>query len=190
MSASAVADQVCNCSPVSVADWISIAIAGVALLFAVLNYLKYRELQREANDLQEKSNDLQRQSNELQDKANKMSDIQTLTAQGALESQLRAAISDAYMRIAEMAVTLAKDPGNEELQRIYKSTEELYRNAYEDACDKYLEGKVDTDSFKTMYYLEIKRLVDEKPHSEVYASNRMIYKCTLKVHEKWFGKKK
>ena len=119
-----------------------------------------------------------------------MTDIQTLTAQGALESQLRAVISDSYQRIADMAVTLHQDPGNEDLQKIYLSLEELYRNAYEDACAKYIDNKVDRDRFKTMYFSEIKRLVDNEPHSIVYATNRSLYKSTLKVYEEWFHKRK
>ena len=105
---------VCGRTSFSIPDWMSVGIAAIALIFAVLNYFKYKTLQKESNDLQEKYNE--------------MVNTQTLTAQGALETQVRAAISDAYKQVVDMAVTLQKDPGNEDLQRIYKSTEEVDRN--------------------------------------------------------------
>lgn len=162
---------ICGCTSVSVADWISIGIAAIALIFAALNYFKYKTLQKESNDLQQKYNE--------------MVGIQTLTAQGALETQVRAAISEAYKQVADMAVKLQNDLGNEELQRIYRSTEEVYRNAYEDACAKYIDGKIDKERFKKMYLGEIRRLVEEEPHREAYATNQTAYDCTLKVYNEW-----
>lgn len=160
-----------GCTSFSIPDWISVGIAAIALIFAVLNYFKYKTLQKESNDLQEKYNE--------------MVSTQTLTAQGALETQVRAAISDAYKQVVDMAVIVQKDPGNEEYQRIYKSTEEVYRNAYEDACAKYIDGKIDKERFRRFYLLEIRRLVEEEPHREAYATNQTAYDCTLKVYNEW-----
>lgn len=163
--------SVCGCTSFSIPDWISVGIAAIALIFAVLNYFKYKTLQKESNDLQEKYNE--------------MVNTQTLTAQGALETQVRAAIADAFKQVADMAVILQKEPGNERIQQLYKSTEEVYRNAYEDACAKYIDGKIDKERFRRLYLLEIRRLVEEEPHREAYATNQTAYDCTLKVYNEW-----
>lgn len=162
---------ICGCTTVSVTDWISIGIAFIALILSALNYYKYKTLQKESNNLQKKYNE--------------MVNTQTLTAQGALETQVRATISEAYKQVVDMAVILQKEPGNVELQRIYRSTEEVYRNAYEDACAKYIDGKIDKERFKKMYLGEILRLVEEEPHREAYATNQTTYDCTLKVYNEW-----
>lgn len=169
----------CNCPSISIADWISIVIGFVALVVALLNFLKYRELQKE-------NNNLQKSSNNLQEKYNEMVKTQTLSAQGSLETQVRSAISDAYKQVADMAVILQSDPGNEKLQELYKGTEEVYRNAYEDACAKYLDDKIDKERFRTMFLSEIRRLVEEEPHCKAYATNQSMYDCTLKVYNEWF----
>ena len=163
--------SVCGCTSVSIPDWISVGIAAIALIFAVLNYFKYKTLQKESNDLQQKYNE--------------MVNTQTMTAQGALETQVRAAIADAFKQVADMAVILQKEPGNERIQQLYKSTEEVYRNAYEDACAKYIDGKIDKERFRRLYLLEIRRLVEEEPHREAYSTNQTAYDCTLKVYNEW-----
>ena len=175
---SVVNSGLCTCSS-SLLDWISLFVAVAALIVALLNYLKYRKLQKENNELQQ-------QSNGLQEKYNEMVKVQTLSAQGSLETQVRSAISDAYKQVADMAVVLQSDPGNEKLQELYKGAEEVYRNAYEDACAKYLDDKIDKERFRTMFLSEIRRLVEEEPHCKAYATNQSAYDCTLKVYNEWF----
>lgn len=162
---------ICTCSTVPVMDWVSIGIAALALFVAYLNYRKFKVLQSKSNELQQKYND--------------MVNTQMLTAQGALETQVRAAIADAFKQVADMALALQKDPGNERIQQLYKSAEEAYRNAYEDACAKYIDGKIDKERFRRQYLLEIRRLVEEEPHREAYATNQTAYDCTMKVYNEW-----
>ena len=162
----------CSCTVIAVKDWISVGIALVALVFAILNYRKYKELQKENNVLQQKYNE--------------MVNTQMLTAQGALETQVREAINEAFKHVVDMAMILQKNPKDEKIQQLYKSTEEVYRNAYEDACAKYIDGKIDKERFKKMYHSEIRRLVEEEPHKFAYATNQSAYDCTLKVYNEWF----
>lgn len=87
----------------------------------------------------------------LQGKYNKMTKIQMLTAQGAIETQVRNSISDATKEVLHYTLEIQKDPGNEIIQQAYFSAEEMYRNAYEDACGKYNDGKIDPERFEKMY---------------------------------------
>lgn len=83
----------------------------------------------------------------LTSKYNNMVSIQTLTAQGAFETQIRSLISDATKEITHYAVELQRDPKNPILQQAYFAAEEQYRNAYEEACGKYIDGKIDKIRF-------------------------------------------
>lgn len=157
---------------ITITDVLAVLVAMIALFVAVINYQKYKTLQNESNELQKKYND--------------MVHIQTLTGMGALETQVRAAIADAYKNVVDMLVLLAKDPENEAIQKAYFGTEEVYRNTYEDACGKYIDGKIDKNRFRKMYQTEIRKLVEEEPHKEYYSGNQSPYDCTIKVYNEWF----
>ena len=154
------------------ADWISVVISGFSFIVAVIaciiagkNYGKYKELQGSYNAMVE---------------------IQTLTAQGSLETQIRSSIAEATNNVALIGVEIAKDAGNEILQSAYWAAEEVYRNAYEDACGKYIDGKIDKERFKKFYQIEIRRLVEEEPNSKYYANNQSPYSSTLSVYKEWY----
>lgn len=164
------ANQIC-CNTFSYTDFVSILISFFALIASIINFINYKKLQTQNNDLQEKYNE--------------MVDIQTLTAQGALETQVRTAINEAYKQVIDIAAKLQAEPENKMLQSIYISMEELYRNAYEDACAKYIDNKIDKERFRRMYLSEIRRLVEEEPHKEAYSTNQTAYDCTLKVYNEW-----
>ena len=68
----------------------------------------------------------------LQGKYNEMTKTQTSTAQGAIETQVRNSISDATKEVLHYAT-------------------EVEKNAYEDACAKYLDRKIDVERFEKIY---------------------------------------
>lgn len=123
----------------------------------------------------------------LTSKYNNMVKTQTLTAQGALETQIRSAISDATKHMTDMALKLKAEPENELAQNVYFSSEEQLRNAYEDACAKYLDGKIDKDRFKKMYQFEIQRMVQDETQKEFYDTVTTPYASTIAVYKEWFG---
>lgn len=112
---------------------------------------------------------------------------QTLTAQGAFETQIRSFISDATKNLNHYAVELSRDPNNEILQHAYFNAEEQYRNAYEDACAKYIDGKIDKKRFEKMYKQEINQLVNDPQQKEYYATNQTTFSSTISVWKEWFG---
>lgn len=148
-------------------DILALIVAVLALIVAVMNYNKYKTLTIQYNS---------------------MVNVQTLTAQGALETQIRSAISEVTHDIVTLAVEVEKNPESKMLQFAYSAAEESYRNAYEDACGKYLDGKIDKERFEKMYQREIRRLVEEEPHKDYYAGLQTPYASTAAVYKEWYSK--
>ena len=133
-------------------------IAGLSLLVSAINAVLYFR---------------------LQGKYNEMTKTQTSTAQGAIETQVRNSISD--------ATEVEKNPSSKVTQQAYFSAEEMYRNAYEDACAKYLDRKIDVERFEKIYKQEIYKLVNDPQQKEFYATNQTTYASTVAVYKKWFS---
>ena len=141
-------------------------IAGLALLVSVINVVLYFR---------------------LQGKYNEMTKTQMLTAQGAVETQVRNSISDANKEVLHYATEVEKNPSSKVTQQAYFSAEEMYRNAYEDACAKYLDRKIDVERFEKMYKQEIYKLVNDPQQKEFYATNQTTYASTVAVYKNWFS---
>lgn len=124
----------------------------------------------------------------LQGKYNDLAKQQTLASVGGLETQLRSAIDTAKSELHRCAANLAVDYQNEILLKCYYSAEESYRNAYEDACAKYLDGKVDKKRFKKIYKREIRNLVTDKEQRQYYLDKNSQYSATMAVYREWFHK--
>ena len=110
---------------------------------------------------------------------------EALATQGSLELQIRASINEAYYNMTRFGMLVAEKPEDDTLCNAFKGAEEIYRNAYEDACDKYRQGKVNKESFRRMYQIEIRRLVEEKPYRAYYEDNQSPYINTLNVYREW-----
>lgn len=157
----------------------TVFMAGVALF----SFRKNIELTKQNIKLTE-------QSINLTSRYNEMVNTQTLTAQGALETQIRNAITETNHEKIMVALEKQKHKGEEQRDKILNAalelSEENYRNAYEDACAKYLDGKIDKDRFEKMYKTEIKKLVETEPHKQHYADIQSPYSNTRRVYEEWF----
>lgn len=123
----------------------------------------------------------------LQKKCNAIAQMQTLIGQGALETQVRSEIANTASEVRRWAAELSKNPKDGTLKKIYASAAEAYRNAYEDACAKYIDGKIDTKRFEKMYKTEIYNLVNSDAQKDFYASNQTTYVSTTKVYKQWFA---
>ena len=75
-------------------------------------------------------------------------------------------------------------------QKMFDAAQEDLRNAYEEACSRYLDEKVDKERFKRMYYSEIQNLVENKEQIEHFDTVKSRYKCILKVYKEWFDLEK
>ncbi len=133
---------------------------------------------------------LTEQSINLTSRYNEMVNTQTLTAQGALETQIRNAINESNHEIIMVALEKQKyqdvEKRDKTLMSALELSEENYRNAYEDACAKYLDSKVDRDRFEKMYKSDIRKLVESDAHKKYYADIQSPYSNTRRVYEEWF----
>ena len=146
---------------------ISTILSALAFLFSIYTFVKNKKLTQRTNEL---------------------SEIQAKTGQGQLEIQLRELINAASHEITYYGVELEKNPTSNILIRSFESAEEQYRNAYEEACSKYLDGKIDKERFEKMYLIEIQNLVTNINQNIHYDATQSHYRCTLAVYNQWFNK--
>lgn len=109
-------------------------------------------------------------------------------SQGQIELSIHQLIQQTQKDVMELSLRIAdqEDPEegkNEILLQVFKTAFEQNLNAYEEACAKYLDGKVDRERFKRNYIIEIRRLVEE--YKEKFDSTTTPYKCILKVYKEW-----
>ena len=71
------------------------------------------------------------------------------------------------------------------ITKAFEQAIESNLNAYEEACAKYLDGKIDIDRFSRMYNTPIRNLVENDEYQDYFKPIISSYKCILKVYEKW-----
>jgi Skp family chaperone for outer membrane proteins len=59
-------------------------------------------------------------------------------------------------------------------------------NAYEEACAKYVDKKIDKERFKKNYFRSIRNVVENEKFKDYYVGVQSNYKATLKVYKEWF----
>lgn len=73
----------------------------------------------------------------------------------------------------------------ERFEKVFKSKVENNLNAYEEACAKYIDGKVDRERFKKSYKVEIRNLVESDEFKNYFDTVKSRYKAILKVYKEW-----
>lgn len=154
---------------------ISAAIAFLSLLVTI--YFSWRAYQH---------------SNKAKDSELRANDI----AIGQSETSLREAISNARERVEEATykieeLLLGRDPdvlSQAEQSRLTilskarNASIENYLNAYEDACGKYIDNKIDKDRFRKSYISEVANLCR---HDVISYARFMHPKATSKFEAIW-----
>lgn len=150
---------------------IALVISVISLLATVINIVNYFRLTREYNGIAKE---------------------QYKIDQGQAETSIRGMIMAARQNVESISEKAAvhgnlTDDDNEIYEKMFDSAEENLRNAYEEACSRYLDGKVDKERFRRMYYFEIQQLVSDPKQKEIYDSVSTKYECTVKVYKEWFN---
>ena len=120
--------------------------------------------------------------------ANNLTNESNMLTKGQVELQIREMISSAKYRYTEIGCKFledtkkAKDYANHFIEAAYEDV----LNAYDEACTKYLDDKIDKERFKKTYYNEIKNLVECEDTKASYVPPQTRYKATLKVYNEWF----
>lgn len=117
-------------------------------------------------------------------KANSIAADQKMISQGQIELQIHQMISQTKKDLLEIALRVQKDQ-DKIIKQAFETARELNLNAYDEACAKYLDGKVDKDRFKKNYHVEIRQLVDDENNRDKFDAVTSKYKCILKVYNEW-----
>ncbi|HEK0687115.1 hypothetical protein I4598_11720 [Proteus mirabilis] len=156
----------------------SLAVASFALLLSVYTFFKSRKDVKLAQENASEALKLQ---------------------YGAIELQIRTGITSARNTINNLAPTLTpylakKQAGTLSVEdsyslgllyKAYDSCIEDLLNQYDEACKKYIDGKVDRAMFKDIYIHEIKNITSSQDLSSYYNSENTKYISTLRVRDEW-----
>ena len=134
---------------------ISVALALAAIVFSVIAFIKSTVISNKALKLSHGMNELEVNSMITTTK-HRVEDI-TLQMLPLLSKSTK---SDE--EIAQIAG----------FKQVLKSALENNVNAYEEACAKYLDGKIDKVRFRKTYTLELRRLVNDRNHTEFFDAVR------------------
>ena len=74
---------------------------------------------------------------------------------------------------------------NQTLIASTKAALEDVLNAYDEACAKYIDKKVDTERFKKLYVTEIRNLVEDNNTKSYYVMPQSKFQATVKVYREW-----
>lgn len=107
--------------------------------------------------------------------------------QAQVEMQIRERITCARTRYEDLIINHNEQLNDELIKMVYESTKEEFLNAYDEACQKYLDGKVDKERFKKSYFIEIQSIVKNETFKQKYDTQSTTYKATVKVYNKWFN---
>ncbi len=117
-------------------------------------------------------------------KSSKSSEIANSIRMGQAEMEIRKLIFDARKVFLDISVEV--NGGSNEINhlRLEVAKEDL-SNAYDEACMKYLDGKIDRERFKKTYGNEIRKIVENEGFKEVYNELTTKFQATVKVYKEW-----
>ena len=113
------------------------------------------------------------------------------TGHAQVELEMRTLISNAQNRMQDIALKIAESSGKVPplFQSVMNAAMEQVANAYDEACDKYLDKKIDLKSFENLYRNEIIQLVENEQFRPLYDTATTRYKATRGVYDAWTKRK-
>ena len=164
---------------------VAVIVSVFAFVVTLVNMVFYIKLTTKYNALVQEQNNISFEQNKI--------------SQGQAETQMRELIMGARQEVSNCSEKLVNyiliDNENDSqlrtvYQKMFDAAQEDLRNAYKEACSRYLDEKVDKERFKRMYYSEIQNLVENKDQIEYFDTVKSRYKCILKVYKEWFDLEK
>lgn len=130
-------------------------------------------------------------------KSSKASSAALSIQHASVELEIRNAIENSKNQIQNLSITFAplkvksnRTPDEDALfdfhQKALNSGIESLLNQYDDACAKYIDGKIDKHRFKKTYNKEIRNIVENKEFEEYFNPTTSNYKPILIVYKEWF----
>lgn len=170
----------------------AIYFAGASLVISILTFIK--------SLFDAKKN--KKSSNEAKAKAQEALDVQ----HGSLEMQIRTSITAARSEISKLAPLIGplqakrdsslQPNSSDEFTLIEMKTLETYHktfetaiedllNTYNEACQKYMDGKVDKIRFRKNYFHEIRNVVTNAEFEDRFNPITSMFQATIAVYNEW-----
>ncbi len=112
---------------------------------------------------------------------------------GQTELLINSRITETKNKVIDFSLKIFEDDSLEENSekkgnfiKVLLSHQESNLNAYDEACAKYLDNKVDKERFKKTYFTEIREIVENKELKDFFDPTTTRYKTILKVYREWF----
>lgn len=112
------------------------------------------------------------------------------TQKAQIEIQVRARISSARSRFEDITLAHKDELDDKMVKRTLNSVKEEWANAYDEACQKYLDNKIDKVRFKKAYSDELKKIFEDKSFEKYYQNNKAKFTATKAVYDEWFNLEK
>jgi len=152
-------------------DLAMVILTALAVIVSVIALRVSYKAEQKSNSLAATANELTKTANELQ--------------MGQVEMQIREMILNARRCYEDKVSHLKEHDGDDVYIGVVASALEGVLNAYDEACAKYLDGKVDKERFKKLYHDEIRQLVTDKAIQEKYREPQTKFHATNKVYTEW-----
>lgn len=110
--------------------------------------------------------------------------------QGQVEMQIRERITNARIRYEDLTLQHNQNLEDELVKNVFFSATEEFLNAYDEACQKYLDYKVDRERFKKTYLNELQSIVENVNFKAKYEFTITKYRATVKVYKEWIDLEK
>jgi hypothetical protein len=186
---------------------IEIYVSIASLIVAVMSLLNARSAKDKSTDASQKAFDASQKALEANHKAFEANQTANIIATGGLESSTRDLISQARRNMEDRIISIANflstinanksgglDKNDKKLlttfEKAYRSAVEDWYNSYEEACAKYLDGKIDKERFRKSFKSEIKNIVEIKKEDEIMYSlinpkGTSRFRAIWKVYDEW-----
>lgn len=112
-------------------------------------------------------------------------------AQGQIELNIHQLLNQTKKDVMDITIVIAEKCLNDDqdmkgvLTQALNTANERNLNAYEEACAKYLDNKVDKERFRKNYHIEIRQLVEDANNKDKFDATTSPYKAILKVYKEW-----
>ena len=173
----------------------SASIAFISMIVTIIFSIRSSRSSSKSFHFAEESNQHAMAANSFANKANDISIGQTETALREQIAIARQRMEDVGFKLQEVLRGRKKDQLTPEelshlefVEKSWNSSVEGYLNAYEDACGKFIDKKLDTVRFRKMYIEEIKNICDPKREAykrHMHPDATSKFEAIWKAYKEW-----
>ncbi|WP_429036844.1 hypothetical protein [Aeromonas veronii] len=158
---------------------ITLVLSSLAILVSIYSAVQYRRANITAKNalrISEDANRVQKDALSLQE--------------AALESQITSSIAAATGMVQQALLTLSnvsEEAHNYEIfKKNYTASQEVWLNAYDQACMSYRENKLNKGTFKKTYQVPIRNIVENQDLEHfLHPADKSKYQSILIVYREW-----